>query len=759
MSAETPVLSTDDPRAMAQELREQVRVLRRGWRLVALAVIACATLAVVYLARASRLYQATAQVLVLQQGGRPLSVGGADPMKVLNQDDLITTHALVIASPLVVGRALEAVPPARRPSLAGAADPVKAALERLKVTRPDRTAKILKLSYRAGSPEEAVRTVAAILESYQRFLADSYQKNNNEVVALITKARDELGRDIEALQGEYLKLYEGEQGFTVDESGRSFVSRRLEQWDREANDAMVKAIRLRSQLRLVRTLSDQGAGLFAVTQAVEHLGAGPVGLAAGAGSAQGLSSDYLRQLIQQQQELTEKYGPEYAKVRDLQSQIERVQRSARDTRGRLERAEVGELAGALEESLKLIEGLRDEYKSRFAQELGQAKEAEDARIKEATLRTNLERHQALFNSVVEQLKQAEFTSDFSTVTAETIEPPNAGAGPVSPRVTITLAMALAGGLALGCVAAVAVDRLDQRIRSPEELRRRLDVAVLGEVPRAAAVPGAPEFGRIAQARPRSAWAESYRAVRTNLDFLRRNRRLQVFLVTSPHPGDGKSSTASNLALSFAQAGRRVLLIDADLRKPAQHGIHALPPGPGLTGILAGHAPFAAAAVEAGDPGLWLLPAGPEVPNPAELLSAAAFAQLVEGLRESYDTILIDSPPLLAVADPAILAAVTDGTILVVRPNTLRLFEAGRVAELLAATGTPVLGAVVNAIDREHDRYGDGYGYGYGYGHGHGGGEVAEAPAGPAAGDRLGLGSRAIGKNGHANGNGAGHVLG
>ncbi|HEX8201039.1 MAG TPA: Wzz/FepE/Etk N-terminal domain-containing protein, partial [Isosphaeraceae bacterium] len=266
------------PSDLIVDLKEYLGIVRRGWRLIALSVLIGLTLAAVYLARTKRVYQATVRLLVLQQGGRPVSIAGNDPGRSLEgPDDYLATHSVVIRSPLVVGRAIDAVGLEDLPSLDPddpARDPVQQAIRNLSVSRPDRLAKILRVDYQAGSRAEAVRMLQAVTLSYQHFLEQSYQRNNAEVITLVSKAKDELRKELVDLEGEYLEFQRDNPNLIADEKGRSFVARRLDQWDLEANEAQVKEVKLRAMLELGRRLADSGAGLWAILQAMNQV-AGP----------------------------------------------------------------------------------------------------------------------------------------------------------------------------------------------------------------------------------------------------------------------------------------------------------------------------------------------------------------------------------------------------------------------------------------------------------------------------------------------------
>jgi polysaccharide biosynthesis transport protein len=356
-------------------------------------------------------------------------------------------------------------------------------------------------------------------------------------------------------------------------------------------------------------------------------------------------------------------------------------------------------------------------------------------ISESHLKNNLERQRTLFNSVVDQLRQAQLVSDFGSITAQTINPP--GVSEVRQQRGFFLAAALLAGVGLGAGIAFVADQLDSRIRSLSEMRRALNLSVLGLIPSLSREQRETSgvIGLICHSLPRSFISEAYKSVRTNFEYLRRSRNAQVILVTSPQSGDGKSTTASNLAISLAHAGRKVLLIDADMRRPTQHQIYGFERDRGLPHVLKDILPLHRAVRPSQVENLDLLLAGPEVSNPAELLASNHLARCVEEVRQAYDVVIIDSPPLLAVADPSIIAASADGVILVVRTTSTCRPDVERTVELLKTLGTPVLGAVINGITPEQMgvRYGSQYRYGYGYGYG------SYGSNGPRSGDELGEG--------------------
>ena len=279
--------------------------------------------------------------------------------------------------------------------------------------------------------------------------------------------------------------------------------------------------------------------------------------------------------------------------------------------------------------------------------------------------------------------------------------------------------------------AMLLDKVDQRIRSIEEISSLLETPILGVIPRIVrrVLPG--EAGREIELRPRSGVAEAFRTVRTAIYFGGEERAAKTILVTSPTPGDGKSTTISNLAIAVSQAGRRVLLIDADCRRPVQHKTFKVDETPGLTGILTGRSTLADAVRPTGIDRLDLLQCGPLPHNPAELLDSQALLDLLAEAGRQYDQVLIDSPPVTLVSDARVLAASCDAAVLVLRAERSTRRGAQLAWNALASVGANLLGVVVNDLARPSGGYGYGYAY-YGYG-------------------RYGYAPAELNGNGHANG--------
>jgi receptor protein-tyrosine kinase len=250
------------------------------------------------------------------------------------------------------------------------------------------------------------------------------------------------------------------------------------------------------------------------------------------------------------------------------------------------------------------------------------------------------------------------------------------------------------------------------LKSAADVTAATDTPVMGNIAMDPDAAKKPLITEISSHAPR---AEAFRVLRTNLQFVDVDNPSKVFAITSAIPAEGKTSTATNLAIALAQAGQRILLVDGDLRRPKIDSKLGLEHAVGLTTVLVGKIE-AKEAIQKHPSGLDVLTSGSVPPNPAELLQSHAMAELLETLRGDYDVILIDSPPLLPVTDAALLAAQSDGAMIVVRHGRTTKDQLIHSVERLRAVDARPVGIVMNMVPlrRSGDSYGYGYGYGYGY---------------------------------------------
>ena len=290
-------------------------------------------------------------------------------------------------------------------------------------------------------------------------------------------------------------------------------------------------------------------------------------------------------------------------------------------------------------------------------------------------------------------------------TARVIETAQVPSAPVRPKRLQSMIFAGLIGLFIGLCLALLQEFLDDRINTVADADRVLQLPSLGHVPALTSA----DAHLLPQMKGMDYASESYRVLRSNIHFATIDAPARTLLVTSSNPGEGKTTTAANLAFAMAMDGKKVILVDTDLRQPALHKLLDLPPVPGLTDVLLGHAPLAPLEVMSG---LSVLPAGSTPPNPGELLNSRKFRNLVIELTEQSDIVIFDSPPVLVAADAAILASQMDGTILVVETGVTKKAAAKRTLALLKQARAAVLGVAYNKM-RLQD--GPEYYYNYQYG--------------------------------------------
>lgn len=298
----------------------------------------------------------------------------------------------------------------------------------------------------------------------------------------------------------------------------------------------------------------------------------------------------------------------------------------------------------------------------------------------------------------------------SPTKATVVDPASYNAQPVSPRTVLNLVVAFMIGLLLGVSVAVIRDILDNTVTSAEGIRSAIDAPILASIAYDNDVPKHPLLTEAGSHAPR---VESFRLLRTNLQFLNLDTRPKSLVITSAVPGEGKTSTAINLAIALAQTGQRVLVIDGDLRRPRAASVLGLERSVGLTTVLVGRSDLHESIQKHAASGVYFLASGPIPPNPTEVLQSKAAQGLFDQLHQMFDMVIIDAPPLLPVSDAAIIARDVDGAILVVRHGKTTTDQLEQARLRLQQIDANLFGVAVNMTPR---RGSGGYGYQYAYGY-------------------------------------------
>lgn len=312
---------------------------------------------------------------------------------------------------------------------------------------------------------------------------------------------------------------------------------------------------------------------------------------------------------------------------------------------------------------------------------------------------------------VEQLETAPGGAQ-APIKATIVDPASLPDAPVSPQPVRNLAVAGVLGLLLGFGVAVLTELLDTTMKSHEDVTKTTGTAVMGSIPFDPGATKQPLVTALGTSAPR---VEAFRVLRTNLQFVDVDRDSKVFVVTSSVPGEGKTTTAINLAITLAQAGQKILLLEGDLRRPKIADYLHLEGAVGLTTVLVGRIDIDEAIQDHSTPNLSVLTSGAIPPNPSELLQSHAMMEALMDLRDRYDVVIIDAPPLLPVTDAALLTSQSDGALLIVRQGKTTKDQLRHALERLQAVDGRALGVVLTMTS---DGGAGGYGYGVGYKKGH-----------------------------------------
>jgi len=328
------------------------------------------------------------------------------------------------------------------------------------------------------------------------------------------------------------------------------------------------------------------------------------------------------------------------------------------------------------------------------------------------LKSDWEQTKKLCDILDDRIKEINITEDTGSLNISVLEPARPADKPSKPPKARYMAIALLLGLVLSGGLALVHDRMDQRLRSVEEISASLGLPILGVVPSMSRREGPAVRGKKAHLDSKSIWAETYRTMRTAVLFSATKAKSRTILVTSPEAGDGKTTVVSNLAIAMAQAGQKTLVLEADFRKPVQSKIFGINHSDqGLASVLAGTHELEDVINTTCVPRLDLLACGSEVANPSEVLHSDNFSKVVKYLAKQYDRIIVDSPPVLPVTDAQILASICQMTILVLRAEKSTRKASKQARDALLRVGAKITGVVINDVPKNgHFGYygGDGY---------------------------------------------------
>lgn len=721
----------------AGETLDLLGILRRRKWLIVFSVLLGLALAYLYAAKTEPVYESNARILVVQE--KQLPIEGLDSTALLQET--LSTHMLVLRSPRVVELAVQSGQLGKLPSLAGSSNVASAIISGLSVRRSESDSNVIQLSYRGTVPDDCAKILTAVVAAYQDFLGQTYRNVSQSTVELITQAKDELHKQLEQKEEKYRDFQKNAPLLWSGENGINVYEQRLTEIEGTRSALMLKINQQKATIKAIEDALASGSNTTALRLMIAQSNTTE---AANDPQSQVFQLKLQEKLLVEEQGL----GPDHPKVRMIRAQIDAIQnfqsvnrKSSSETDTEFFKLYLASLREGIKADQTRLEQLNDYFKEQETL----AKQIRSVQVDAETYRADISRTQSLFETVLKRLEEINLTKDHGGFKTEALSMPAKGKQ-VEPDEKRILTMGCVLGLLFGAFLAYVVDMADKTFRSPEEIRTKLGWPVLGHLPQIPAstlesIESDSDLQGVDRTivtfhRPKSQVAEAYRVVRTALYFSLQGEAHKIIQVTSPDPGDGKTTLSANLAVAIAQSNRKTLLLDADFRRPRVHKLFEVPEGVGVTSVLAGTAELVDAVRSTAVENLWVLPRGIRPPNPSELLSSSEFTALLEVLREQYDYIVLDTPPLLAVSDPAVVVPLADTVILTVRVKKSARPAAIRAAEVLASLDATVAGVVVNGVNRKSE-YGYAannynyrmhvpgyYGYGYGYGY-YGDGEYSK----------------------------------
>ena len=436
-----------------------------------------------------------------------------------------------------------------------------------------------------------------------------------------------------------------------------------------------------------------------------------VAQAGGAGaSAEALNNPALNNLRQRRAELAAQYQdlmvrfePGYPTAVAIQSQIEQL--------GRAIESEEARVSGSLQAEYRAARQRERMLAARVAELKNEFLDLRNRSIQYDVYKQEVDTNRALYDGLLQRFKEIGIAGGVGVNNVTIVDPADVPQSPSSPNLILNLLLAIFAGMGVGAALALLLEQLDETIADPSELKRRFGLPLLGTVPKSER-----ETPSEALLDRKSELVDAYLSAHTTLRLTTAQGVPRSFSVTSTRPAEGKSTTALALASTIQRTGKKVILIDGDMRSPSVHHLGGVGHDYGLSNFLSGDDDISAMTFEMPELDFTAMSAGPIPPNAAELLSSARLSELIERLHETYDHVVIDSPPVLGLADAALIASRTDGVVYVVESHGIRSSLVKTALARLLSANTRILGAILTKFESRRS-YGYAYGYEYGYEYG------------------------------------------
>ena len=763
----------DSPTAVADKIEIDVAVMiRRRWAHIVLGLTIGVVLSAIYYFTTTPVYDSHIEILVGQRSSEVTNSGtitGASASGDAIQEDQLATHMRLFVSRKLISTAIKEGNlqelASLREAISNGTNPIDYVLANIEVERGGegsaRDAMVLRATFRDPNPDDAAIVLAAIYESYRSYVEAHGQNSTAQAVKLIEDARETHERELAAADQEYREFVSSVPVLVDGEKVQDIHKDRLTNLEAELNGVRNMLAESTSRLAVVEKsyydrrnsksnseidhlalLSHNEVARLKLfldvtrgeSQSEEFQAEQPVRV-----EVAKLQYNRLLELMQKENSLSDAFGPGHPMVEAVRQEAEiarqfiaaNAPRLAKEPSKKLDPAEMLKTyTMLLRNDIAELEKREEMLVAESAKELRLAKQVEADFMKGSSLKAKLKRAQARYDQVILRLQELRLARSYAGFSTDLLADPEPAKSAAWPNLPIIGALGCCLGLIMGLTLAVGAELVDSTFSDVKELERTIGAPAIAHVPRfdttelleLAKRDSGLDPSLVTFHTPRSVESEVYRVARTSLLVANRKQSLQTMMMTSPQPGDGKSTTISNLAISFAGTRKRVLLIDADMRRPVISKLFGIDDHLGLADVLLGETSLEKATVASEVPGLDIMPNGLPTSVPAELLESHQMVKMLHDARRLYDLVLIDAPPLLAVADPAIIAPLVDSVILTVRITKNGRSPVEHAKRILKDIDVTPAAVIVNGVDSEAKSY---YGYGtysndpYGYiGHYH-----------------------------------------
>ena len=701
--------------AQESTLREYMRVLiKRKWMVIAVISGIFMAVAVASL-RQTPIYEAVGQIVVNKADSNVITFKDSMPvMDYYDQSDL-DTEVRILQSDLMALQVIRQLNLDKRPEFGGhsdqkqanlVADPLQTDSSRtsallgafrgnLHVTLIPNT-RIIEIHYNSTDPQLAASTVNTLAATYVEQNFKTKFESTMQASDWLSKQLVDLQMKVETSQEKLVRYQKDHEILGIDDK-QNITTEKLDEVNKEMT--LAESDRMQKEAVYRQTQSNDPDAIAAAI----------VSDTTGNGSPAGsLIMDKLRgqqgDLKLQIADLSTQFGPSYPKIAQLNNQLKEVDRQLQSETNKA----VDHLKGQYQAALQRENMLRES----FEKQKQEANKLNESAIEYSILKRDLDSNRTLYEGLLEKLKEAGVTAGLRSNNFRIINAARVPMSPSEPNIPRNLAFALVLGVISGVGLAFVLENMDNTVRTPEQATALSALPSLGMIPlgsksanhgaagkRLALTASKEAVETVTQIRPQSQMAESYRALRTSLLLSNLGAPPKVIMVTSARPQEGKTTTSINTAIVLAQKGVRVLLMDADLRRPSVHKTPGMGPRSGLSNVLTGSATLQQTiTISPILPNLFIMPAGTPPPNPAELLASANMRELITELRGMYDHIVIDTPPTLSVTDAVVLSPTADATILVIRSGQTTKQALRRARDILMQVNAHVAGVLLNAVD-------------------------------------------------------------